>query len=199
MINEKTQIALLHHNDRDGIVAAHVVIHMLQCMSVDITVISTDYATPFHEKIEGEYDKYILVDLSIANDINAEFIHSLYLRGADILWIDHHSSSIRFMKKNPQYELDKIKGLRIIGLSGAALTWLWYYTNTNSLLELSNTDYEYDKEEAVELLTRKHCPYYIIMTHRYDTHDIDDDVLNFSYGYNPIDPSDVSNDFYKCI
>lgn len=196
----RERVVLLHHNDRDGIVAASIVINNIQCDTVDIDVISTDYSTSFQDKLNGkEYDSYIIVDLSITNNTNASFLSQLYESDKRVLWIDHHVSSISFMNDNPQYDLKLIDGMRIIGLSGAALTWLWFHTSCYRLHDYSDTYYVFGYGEAIELLREMHCPYYVIMTHRYDIFDLDDDVIAFSYGYNPEYPYEVNNEFHECI
>jgi oligoribonuclease NrnB/cAMP/cGMP phosphodiesterase (DHH superfamily) len=79
---------------------------------------------PINEAVTGE--DIWFVDLSFKKD-TAWQLQELLNKGCNITWIDHHTSSME-LEKAPGYEwIKEIPGLRLEGVSGAALTWYWKY------------------------------------------------------------------------
>lgn len=201
-MREKKEVKtlILHHNDRDGYMAAACVyyasIHNV-CKKSRLTFKEVDYTEYIKDMKIDEYssmeeafedsDVIFLVDYSIQNKENAEFV----LKYTDkVIWLDHHLSSINMSEEIPG--LKEISGLRIVGVSGALLTWLW--VNREARLFYNNGDQNiYEQEELEELLSRAECviPSIIKFTHRYDIWDLDENVESFNFGYSKLDIHDM--------
>lgn len=182
-------ILCLHHNDRDGYMAAGCV--LLKHQDIPVYTKAVDYKEPLSEAyMEEQYEKaelIYLVDYSISTEANVEFA---YKYRDKIVWIDHHASSLRTLEKYP--DLRQLAGYRCVGLSGALLAWVWYKADT---LPMYLTYYihrhdELDKKEINEIIKALDPPTIILYTHRYDTWDMDGRVAYFNFGnFNFDDPS----------
>lgn len=200
-------VLILHHDDRDGFMSAAVIKYYLtsnkssQFSDLAIITKSINYEQPIKEIFnqcllslkkekthEDDFSKVYLVDYSISNEQNEKGILEINEK-YDLIWIDHHASSIQCVLKNT--ELNKIKGMRIVGLSGAALCWLFYHKDIQMFCERLK-DYENNvdgvsKSFALSILEEADTPIFVLYTHRYDIFDLNDTVLQFNYGYTDLD------------
>lgn len=119
----------LHHNDHDGrSSAAEVAAHENDYDPKHY--IELDYVKKIPFDIIAKNEKVYIVDysFSIKEKDNLDKLLSIT---KNIIWIDHHDSTLELIKKFPEY--DKIKGLRKKNISGAALTHM--YLNNKDKLE----------------------------------------------------------------
>ena len=197
---------IIHHTDNDGYGAAGVVSYFMKD-NYSVTFVPVNYTEPlFRTKdiaaIANQYIKVYLVDYSISTKENAESV--LLLNDlTHVVWIDHHKSSIDMIKEYP--ELAIIGGYRVIGLSGAALSWIYmqrsiakelkFDESVLSLDNISNTYEEVNAREAIKILDNCGCPEIIKYIHRYDIWDLDNNVKLFKYGYTLEKPQKI----YPCI
>lgn len=214
------KVLIIRHTDRDGIVAAAVIQYSFTERSKepssyeneDFIDIGMNYDKPLSDlRIDPEcYDMIYLVDYSISTDENVECVLE-WNKSTDVIWLDHHASSIKMQNKYP--ELKKIRGYRINGISGAALAWIWYrykdqfpsmapsYHSYFEQKYLDDPEHVIPPQTARNLLLLVQCPSLIKYTHRYDIWDhspSDMTPIYFHYGYNPrniaeVDPRDVLN------
>lgn len=179
---------IIHHNDRDGIVSAAIMIQYVKKLRCEIcTGIHTeevDYTMPLSERVKNvdSYDRIIMVDYSISTEDNVNWTLNLKKKDKDIIWIDHHASSLKTIDKYP--ELGKLKGFRVIGMAGCGLCWLY----ANGVVEVPAI---IDKEDAVDLLKLHKAPDVVIFSHRYDIWDTSKSVIDFSRGFNPSSCTDT--------
>lgn len=211
----KNNILILHHNDRDGFMSAAVISSYLETGRVfmhsqpdsNIVTKTVNYEQPLKDVLEeclselkkvdneSDFSRIYLVDYSISNERNANdmiYMNEHY----ELIWIDHHKSSIEYSKKNPK--LETIKGMRLIGISGAGLCWLYYADCsddiTETILEYEGTLNEMPRSIAIDILTKTNVPKFVLYTHRYDIFDLDDSVLKFNYGYNTLNVQSMKKD-----
>ena len=127
------KIHIYYHNDHDGIVAAGVLntwlmSHILYKKFEQIIFNMIDYNTLLnfdHINFE-ENDMVYFLDYSFSNKNNLNEFEKLLKRrivGNEVVWIDHHRTSIGIFE---EYD---IPGIRKIGLCGAAWTYLHLYFN----------------------------------------------------------------------
>lgn len=113
-----------YHFDDDGKCGASIVsIYTGNCNKEDF--ISVDYVRekpPINLVSEGE--AVYLIDYSFKPNTKYVLDRLLELK-CDIVWIDHHTSSINLEKDFP--ELKQIKGIRSEEACGAALTYMYFY------------------------------------------------------------------------
>lgn len=108
-----------YHLDDDGHAAAAVVINFTKNMNQE-NYIEVDYVMPIPiEKIEPGEEVWF-VDYSFKKN-TIHYLEELEQMGCIIHWIDHHESSLKLLKENPEYE--RFSGLRADGESGALLTY----------------------------------------------------------------------------
>lgn len=118
---------IFHHNDLDGRCSAAIIAHTTNNFN-KADFIEIDYVTPLPIEKVKENETVYFVDYSFT-DTNLEALKKLLAKECKIIWVDHHHSSILSEEKYP--ELKNIEGLRIEGISGAALTYIWFYCNLN--------------------------------------------------------------------
>lgn len=203
----KQKCLIVHHTDNDGCGAAGVISYFFK-NSHDITFKPANYSEPLFSKkdiskIANNYDKIFLVDYSISTKENADTVLELN-DNTNVTWIDHHKSSIDMMNEYPR--LANIDGYRIIGLSGAALSWLYICKlNIGGLLvssdimrldAINNSYHCVEPDQAIILLKRSLCPETIRYIHRYDIWDLDQNVKYFNYGYELTDPKKLYPSMY---
>lgn len=209
MNNKK--IICFHHNDRDGIVSAAIVKYWMQDDSkAEFIPIEMNYSTTFCDEFEkreldkdyenGNIERIFIVDYSLSTNGNVEFVDKY----KDIItWIDHHLSSIQI--QNEFKELKEIVGFRIIGMSGALLTYLYFKMKTSEKCKIDPTILEWN-DKSVEVSIPKdivkscikdnNVPKFIEYTHRYDIWDLDDEVINFSLGESETDIDEMINKIF---
>lgn len=113
-----------YHNDMDGRCAAALVAYYTGIRSPE-DYFEVDYrnSLPIDSVQDGE--TVYIVDYSFTvNTVNK--LRELWSMGCEIVWIDHHASSIK-LQSTYQYEWVRyINGIRDNSLSGAALTYAWF-------------------------------------------------------------------------
>ena len=112
-----------YHNDLDGRCAGAIVAQYRNNYDKE-DFFEVDYVMdlPVGKIKEGE--EVWFVDYSFKD--NTSFVlTNLLNRGCNVIWIDHHTSSINLVSKNER--LNEIKGIRKDGISGAALTYMYCY------------------------------------------------------------------------
>lgn len=176
-------ILCLHHNDRDGYMAAGCVELKHRNDGVPVYFKAVDYKQPLSEAYSKEQyenaDLIYLVDYSITTDANIEFA---YTYSDKIVWIDHHKSSLRTLAKEDSLRI--IPGYRCVGLSGALLAWCWYKADTLPMyipyyIDRHNT---LTDKEVDQLIAAINPPSLILYTHLYDTWRMDGNVTKFNFG-----------------
>lgn len=118
----------IHHSDIDGHCAGNIVAIYEKNFNPE-DYIEMDYVArlPLEKIKKGE--RVYIVDYSFS--INTESVlDSLLEITSDIIWLDHHASSVELIEKRPDF--GKIKGVRQEGISGAALAYMF----------LANLEYE---------------------------------------------------------
>lgn len=119
---------IYYHNDHDGIVSAAIATSFIKTFGApfDIFYNMIDYNTilNFEHITLEEGEQVFFLDYSFSNKYNLnQFINLLKRRkyGSQVIWIDHHKTSIGILEEYSIY------GIRKIGLCGAALTYLYLY------------------------------------------------------------------------
>lgn len=111
-----------YHNDMDGRSAGAIV---LQNADVDYRerYIEVDYMNPLPTDIINKNESVYLVDYSFKEDTLCQ-LQEILGKTDKVVWCDHHTSSINLLKNHP--ELESIPGIRMDGISGAALAYMWF-------------------------------------------------------------------------
>lgn len=117
-----------------------------------------DYVQKIPVENISNNEKVYFVDYSFTENTK-HVLYELIDKKCDIVWIDHHTSSINLVKSNP--ELENINGIRLEGISGAALTYMYLY------------DKKFDE-----------LPYYVKLVSDYDCwkYDFEPDTTMFKLG-----------------
>ena len=191
---------VLHHNDRDGYAAAacEYLYDEPNNPTLQKEFISVDYSEPLIAKLPlEEYEnanKIYLLDYSISTEANVEFARRFSHK---IVWIDHHLSSIRTLKKYP--DLDDIRGYRNIGLSGALLAWLYFnkrnVPDTIQILLLNNQTIS--DTDVLKIINICQPPKIIEYTHLYDTWQINSIVTKFNFGHFDFTVESIADEIKK--
>lgn len=118
-------IYIYHHNDHDGIVAAAILYNSITRDKQQIDLNMIDYNKELYfDHIDFDHDRVYFLDYSFSSNHNKNEFEELLKRRNDlnnIVWIDHHKSSINM------FENYDISGVRKEGLCGAALTYLFIH------------------------------------------------------------------------
>lgn len=133
---------VFYHGDNDGKCAAHLVAEYTGDSDPD-NYIEMSYEKEFPLDIIQPNEEVWIVDFSIA----PEKMKQLLEITNNVVWIDHHITAIDQYK-----ELQKetyISGIRVDGISGCELTWLFI----NGIRE--------DNVEDMKRIIKDHCEYYI--------------------------------------
>lgn len=141
------KVLIIHHSDADGRLAAEICERYEERRpgndSIAIDLLEVDYKSPLEDLINSHledsydvpnhdisyYDRVYLLDYSISNKENIKYISKLAEDGFDIIWIDHHISSIDSINNSDEHTselLRNIKGLRVINTSGSMLSFLYF-------------------------------------------------------------------------
>ena len=110
---------VFYHNDLDGRCAGAIVAHFTGNYNPE-DYFEVDYVMDLSVVPVSDGEVVYFVDYSFKEN-TLGFLKSLQERGCQIIWIDHHTSSINLCKAHP--ELALINGIRSDEWSGAALTW----------------------------------------------------------------------------
>ena len=200
-------VLIVHHCDNDGYGAAAIIAHAIGKDKVDY--IEASYEVPLNKLIKNtNYRAIYFVDYSISTKENALFIMKLN-KERDVIWIDHHKSSIDMIEEMP--ELSDLYGYRVIGISGTGLSWIYALNHlaldregvTDTLLnattarieQVSDTYTTISKEMGNVFLRKLMCPKTLHLINRWDIWDIDDRVLDFNYGLDISRPEDLLSIF----
>lgn len=114
-----------YHNDMDGHCAGYLVRKFTENNNPE-DYFESDYSGLDLSKVEiGE--RVYIVDYSFTEATMHQLLW-LINYGCDVIWIDHHSSSLDLVDKYP--ELRDLRGIRSAEASGAALTFMWFMNCT---------------------------------------------------------------------
>lgn len=113
----------IHHDDMDGRAAARVIANFEENYDPE-DYFETDYATELPLDEISKNEKLYIVDYSFSIE-KKEKLDKILKITDDVIWIDHHKSSIELINKYPEYK--KIKGIIKEGISGAALAYMYLY------------------------------------------------------------------------
>lgn len=105
---------ILYHNDLDGIFSAY---QFLQKYPNAICQ-KMDYGVPFDLSLIKDDDYVIMVDFCIQP--YSDFIDLLNRINRNMLWIDHHKTSVEFEQ---EFNLSNIPGIREVGKAACQLCW----------------------------------------------------------------------------
>lgn len=200
-------VLIVHHCDNDGYGAAAIIAHAIGKDKVDY--IEANYDVPLKKLIKNtNYRTIYFVDYSISTKENALFVMKLN-KERDVIWIDHHKSSIDMIEEMP--ELSDLYGYRVVGISGTGLSWIYALNHlaldregvTDTLLsattarieQVSDTYTTISKEMGNVFLRKLMCPKTLHLINRWDIWDIDDRVLDFNYGLDISRPEDLLSVF----
>jgi len=115
-----------YHNDMDGICAASVVLNYEEKHGYAFSkkdFFEVDYTKPLPDVVSNN-EKVYIVDYSFTEPTLDQF-QNILNRTTNIVWCDHHISSLKLIKKYKN--LHNIKGLIQDKISGAALTYMFLY------------------------------------------------------------------------
>lgn len=110
-----------YHNDMDGYCAGYLVRKFTENNNPE-DYFESDYSGLDLSTVEiGE--RVYIVDYSFTEATMHQLLW-LINYGCDVIWIDHHSSSLDLVEKYP--ELATLRGIISSEASGAALTFMWF-------------------------------------------------------------------------
>lgn len=133
---QNKKVTIFHHDDHDGIVSASIIINNLMLRELFYTdyinTVMVDYSIKLKDLI-SQYDLknniLFFVDYSFSSKENIEWLLQTYEINRNIIWIDHHKTSIDLCENNSI--LNKIPGVRCEYGSGAMLSHMYMYTDTD--------------------------------------------------------------------
>ena len=196
-------ILIVHHCDNDGYGAAAIIAHAIGKDKVDY--IEASYEVPLKKLIKNtNYRAIYFVDYSISTKENALFVMELN-KERDVIWIDHHKSSIDMIEEMP--ELSELYGYRVIGISGTGLSWIYALNHLAlnvsgfkdhelraieaRMKQVSDTYTAISKDMGNVFLRKLMCPKTLHLINRWDIWDIDDRIIDFNYGLDIDGPKDL--------
>lgn len=113
------KVLVIHHDDQDGRMGGYIMKKYYMDQDYQVVSMEADYNTVFDfTTLVEPGDKVCIVDFSLNNQYMSELQRIVDF--SDIVWIDHHKSSIE--SYTDQKGLD---GIRFIGLSGCELAYLY--------------------------------------------------------------------------
>ena len=159
---------IFHHNDADGYAAAFLVknfyIKEKNFSEEDIAFYEMTYDKVFPLNKINKNDLVYIVDFSIEPYDMCRLLQQTKM----VTWIDHHKSSIEkyFFWKDLILEINDvdIAGIRLNGISGCGLTWLYLYNN----IRFYNIE---DKDDPAKFYTEvinTNAPKYIKLINDWD-------------------------------
>ena len=156
-----------HSADADGKLSAFLVARKFGIKDMN-DIIMTDYGkgSDFLDKIQKD-EKVVICDFSFEN--GPEDMAKLMEITKDIIWIDHHESSI---KKYGRLN-DTIPGLRVNGTAACMLTYIYFYLS------------EYEGDNRIKWLKsvdQKKCEYLYKCAPLLVRYVHDNDVWRYEYG-----------------
>lgn len=134
---------ILYHHDADGYCAGYWAYKKFADQNPEMIMADYGMSMSWMNRVEPD-EKIIIVDYSL-DVIDMEKLLKIT---KDVIWIDHHASSIAKYKDFKH----EIPGLRVDGMAACMLTYLYF----NKLRKNSKTDLESLREKAAEapLFTR---------------------------------------------
>lgn len=127
-----------HHNDADGKCAAFWV-EVNEGVNDKVEMFELGYIKDFPLEIINKDEKVYIVDYSIRPDE----MEKLLKMTKNVVWIDHHKTAIEKYKDFKH----KVDGLRVDGIAGCSLTYLYFRNKVNKCIE---NDYTLEKFREVE-------------------------------------------------
>lgn len=115
---------VFHHNDLDGRCAGAVVAWFTRERNQE-DYFEVDYIKPLPLEVIQPKETVYLVDYSFKAD-TAWQLDEILKKTSDVVWIDHHTSSLNLLQMSGSERYRDVQGLREDGISGAALTWMWF-------------------------------------------------------------------------
>lgn len=114
-----------YHNDLDGRCAGSIVSQYTNNFNKE-DYFEVDYVMNLTQLIKNinEYEQVWFVDYSFKEN-TLYILEELINKNCEVIWIDHHTSSINLCKNHN--ELNNIKGIRKDDISGAGLTYMYCY------------------------------------------------------------------------
>lgn len=155
-----------YHYDLDGRCAGALVAHYTGNYNSN-DYFEVDYDTPIPVDIIKDGETVYFVDYSFTEKTKSILLE-LNSR-CNLIWIDHHISSINLIKEDNTQSIAGIKGIRAIGESGALLTnryfsdtiyefselvsdydcWIYKYGNVTTHFKLGIESYEHNALDTV--------------------------------------------------
>jgi oligoribonuclease NrnB/cAMP/cGMP phosphodiesterase (DHH superfamily) len=135
----------LYHNDLDGRCAGALVAMYLKEMGQKVNnsdFFEVDYVTKLPTEQIEDGEEVWFVDYSFKEN-TIDVLRDLVNRGCEVIWIDHHTSSINLREKYP--DLKDIKGIVDNEYCGAYLTYLYIRDNYE-------INFSFSPFSAIELL-----------------------------------------------
>lgn len=176
------KVLIIHHNDRDGIVSAAIINNMIKnnyigsYEKVEVEFSEQNYTKSFNDILPKQYacyyDEIYVVDYSPSSDEDIQWLIDVNNdEDVKLIWIDHHASSIKAEEKKPEL-VDNIDGIRIDGISAAALCYLYSIGFEEGLQNIKRAHKsKVSPSFARKLLYEMNTPSCIIYTHRWDIWD----------------------------
>lgn len=132
-----------YHNDLDGRCAGAIVAHFTKHKHPD-DYFEVDYKNPLPVQSVDKCEVVFIVDYSFTEQTINQLEYLINKLHCQIIWIDHHESSVR-LQNTPQYSwLKDIKGKRDTNVCGAALTYKWFKGKNSELPKFLQYVNDYD-------------------------------------------------------
>lgn len=173
------KICIVQHFDADGYSAAYLVYKYLKPLNLETKFYVMSYdekeVEDFLKEVEKD-DRVYIVDYSLKP---AKMIELLKIT-KNVTWIDHHRTAISAYDDWSELieeatGIDRIPGIRLEGLCGAALTYLYLYEGwTDSAIE-ELKDCSIDSEEMLQVLRdgfKETAPRWLQLTNDWDVWDL---------------------------
>lgn len=155
-------VNIFHHNDADGYASAYLVRKTYPKEMTNIKYYVMDYSKEFPLNEISKDDTVYIVDFSISPELMSKLLEIT----ENVIWIDHHRTSIDMYKKFST----PIRGLRFEGVSGAGLTWLYMNDwSKKSIEELSQASISHEEAvETLENILKDNAPYWLRLVDDWD-------------------------------
>ena len=164
-----------HHNDMDGRSAGAIVaLYELNYNQDDF--IEVDYIQPLPLHLINEGERVYFVDYSFKESTVWQ-LDEVLKKTSDVIWCDHHTSSIKLLKKRP--DLKSVKGIVKDKISGAGLIYMYLY----------NKEGIDDCPKAIQLVSDYDCWIY----------KLGEETTHFKLGVDSVDNSALSNQWVELI
>ena len=112
-----------YHNDMDGHAAAAIVAKETKNYKEE-DYFEIDYVSPIPIEEIDDGETVYFVDYSF-DESNLMYLDEMIEKQCNIIWIDHHKTSIELLDKYPKYKL--LPGLIRVGECGALLTYEYFH------------------------------------------------------------------------